>query len=121
MNSYSIDPIAQELLTRLVVVSPDDKGFTLDHGIVKFHNKIWVANNFALITKLIAAFHSSAIGGHSGVKATYFGLKQLFFWKGLKKEVEKFVQQCLVSQQAKHELIHPSSLLQPLPIPQGAW
>lgn len=121
INSYSTDSIAQEMLTRLALVSPDEKGFTLDQGLIRFQNKIWVANNSALRTKLIAAFHSSALGGHSGVKATYFRLKQLFFWKGMQREVEDFVQQCLVCQQAKHELIHSPGLLQPLPIPKGAW
>jgi hypothetical protein len=48
-------------------------------------------------------------------------LKQLFVWKGMKGDVTSFVKPCSVCQQAKHELTHPAGLLQPLPIPQGAW
>lgn len=70
---------------------------------------------------LIDALHTSAIGGHSGTKATYYRLKQLFYWKGMKTNVDNFVKQCTICQQAKHENTHPSDLLQPLPIPQGAW
>ena len=72
-------------------------------------------------TKIIAAFHSSAIGGHSGVQATYHRIKRLFHWKGLKQAVDDFVKQCQICQQAKHLNTHPAGLLQPLPIPQGAW
>lgn len=53
--------------------------------------------------------------------ATYHRLKQLFWWKGLKVDVENFVKQCSICQQAKHEHSHPAGLIQPLPIPQGAW
>jgi hypothetical protein len=49
--------------------------------------------------------HSIAIGGHSGAKTTYQRLKRLFHWKGLKQDVENFVKQCHVCQQAKHEHI----------------
>jgi hypothetical protein len=52
---------------------------------------------------------------------TYYRVKQHFSWKGMKKDVASFVQQCAVCQQAKHELTHPAGLLQPLPIPQCAW
>jgi hypothetical protein len=45
----------------------------------------------------------------------------LFYWKGLKGNVENFVKQCQVCQQAKSERIHPAGLLQPLPVPAGAW
>lgn len=39
----------------------------------------------------------------------------------MKADVENFVKQCSVCQQAKHELIHPAGLLQPLPVPDGVW
>lgn len=48
-------------------------------------------------------------------------LKNLFSWKGLKQDVDSFVKQCSICQQAKHSNDHPAGLLQPLPIPVGAW
>jgi hypothetical protein len=61
------------------------------------------------------------MGGHSGVQSTYIILKKQFCWKGHKQDVDTFIKQCQVCQQAKHELAHPAGRLQPLPIPQGAW
>jgi len=75
LNSYVTDPHAQSLLTRLDITSPDSAGFLLDKGLIKYKGRIWVGANSALQTKLINAFHSSAIGGHSGSQATYQRLK----------------------------------------------
>jgi hypothetical protein len=82
---------------------------------------ILVGQNFALQTKLVATLHDSAVGGHSGVHATYHRLKKLFFRKGMKTDVEDFVKQCQTCQRSKGERVHPTELLQPLPVPQGAW
>lgn len=45
----------------------------------------------------------------------------MFVWKGLKQDVEGYVKQCAVCQQAKHLNTHPAGLLQPLPVPEGVW
>lgn len=82
LNSYTTDPRAQELLTKLVVVESDDSGFTLDQGLIRYKKKIWVANNSALQTKLISAFHASAVGGHLGVKGTYHRIKTTVLLEG---------------------------------------
>lgn len=121
LNSYNTDLAAQDLLAKLALHSPDEAGFSLSQGIIRYNNKIWVANNSALQTKLINSFHSTAVGGHSGSKGTYHRISQLFYWKGLKSAVEDFVRQCSVCQHAKHSNTHPAGLLQPLPIPVGAW
>jgi transposase InsO family protein len=65
--------------------------------------------------------HASAVGGHSGVQAIYQRIKRMFAWHGLKTAVTNFVQQCEVCQHAKHSTAHPQGLLQPLPVPEGAW
>lgn len=121
INSHATDPRAQQLLTELAVHSPNTAGYSLQDGIIKYHSQIWVGQNAALQTKLIATCHSSAIGGHSGIKATYHRLKSHFAWKGMKQAVEEFIKQCAICQQAKHTNTHPAGLLQPLPIPQGVW
>lgn len=121
MNSYSTDLQAQALLAQLAIHSPNEEGYTLQQGIIYLNNTIWIGSNSALQTKLIAALHSTAIGGHSGIQATYHRVKNLFSWKGLKADVENFVKQCGICQQAKHGQQHPSGLHQPLPIPTAAW
>jgi hypothetical protein len=120
LNSYTIDLVAQALLEKLSVHSPDDQGFSLSQGLFRHHNKLWITQNYALQTKLIHTMHSIAIGDHSGAKTTYQRLKRLFHWKGLKQDVENFLKQCHVCLQAKHEHISLAWLLQPLQVPEGA-
>jgi hypothetical protein len=120
-NSYVTDAKAQEMLARLAVQSPDEDGYTLHHGLIRYHGRLWIGANTALQTKLISAFHQSAVGGHSGVTATYHRVKKLFSWTGLKTAVDDFVRQCQVCQQAKHENTKPAGKLQPLPVPLLPW
>lgn len=121
LNSYSTDPQAQQMLAQLAIDNPDDKGYSLDQGLIRHSGLIWIGNNSALQTKLIATCHASAIGGHSGVKATYHRLKRNFAWKGMKNDVGSYIKQRTICQQANHSHTHPAGLLQPLPIPEGVW
>jgi hypothetical protein len=94
LNSYVTDSCAQDKLRALAIQSPDDQGFELNQGLIKVHGKVWVGANSALHTKLINAFHNSAIEGHFGVLPTYKWLKRLFSWHGMKTKVDDFVRQC---------------------------
>ena len=59
--------------------------------------------------------------GHQGYTKTYRAIKERFSWKGLKENVLHHVKECEVCQHNKGEMNHPTSLLQPLPIPEGKW
>lgn len=65
-------------------------------------------------TKIIAAFHSSAIGGHLGAHATR--LKRLVVWKAF---MDSFVTQYQIYQHAKHSHQRLTGILRLLPINQG--
>lgn len=46
------------------------QGLSLEEGLLKYNNRIWVGRNTSMQLKLIQILHSSPIGGHSGVSAT---------------------------------------------------
>jgi hypothetical protein len=121
INSYITDADAQRRLTELAIQSPDEHGYELHQGIIRFQGRVWVGSNSALKTKLISAFHSSAVRGHSGADATYQRVKRLFAWPGLKSQITDFVRQCDICQHSKHSTASPAGLLQPLPVPTGPW
>jgi hypothetical protein len=66
--------------------------------------------------KILISLHSSSIGGHSAIRATYQRVHRIFHWPNLKKSVELLVSQCAVCQRAKSEHCHPPGLLAPLHI-----
>jgi hypothetical protein len=48
-------------------------------------------------------------------------MKQLFAWKGMKQAVRDYVTSCLTYQRTKPDHSRLLGLLQPLPVPSGAW
>lgn len=109
------------MLIKLASTSTPPSAFTLKDGLIRFHDRIWVGHNAELQQKLIHAFHSSPLGGHSGIPATIKRLCQLFAWPGLKTHVDQFVRNCPTCQQAKVERVKYPGLLQPLTTPSAAW
>lgn len=121
MDGYLLDPSVKNLLSKLAVDQDAVPHFTLQEGLLKFKGRIWVGNNHTLQQSILSALHSSAIGGHSGIAVTYRRLKQLFAWPNMKKSVIQFIAACATCQQAKPERVKYPGLLQPLPVPSGAW
>jgi hypothetical protein len=121
LNCYSTDLQAQQLLSKLALSADDVPHYSLDGGLIKFKNRIWLGTNSVLHIKVLQALYGSAIGGHSGIPVTYRRVKQLFAWLGLKRYVQEFVSSCQICQQAKAGRVKYSGLLEPLPVPKSAW
>jgi hypothetical protein len=119
--SYSQDLDAQSLLSKLSVDPSALPNFVLRDGLLRFKGRIWVGNDALLQNRLVAALHSSPVGGLSGVPVTYCRLKQLFAWRRMKAFVHNFVDQCQTCLQAKPDRAAYPGKLQPLPVPKTAW
>lgn len=83
--------------------------------------KTMVGCNPVLRKQLVAFYHESAIGGHSGINATLQRLKQDLYWRKMKQDVYTYVRECDTCQRCKHDNVAPLGLLQPLPILDKVW
>ncbi|XP_026383778.1 uncharacterized protein LOC113279293 [Papaver somniferum] len=83
--------------------------------------RLYVGSSSTTKSKILNSLHCSAVGGHSGMQATYIRAKSYFFWPGMKKDILLYVSTCDVCQRNKGEHTFPSGLLQPLPIPDHVW
>jgi hypothetical protein len=95
--------------------------YTLVNGFIRFKGKIWLGSNTELHSRVFAALHSSALGGHSGAPATLQRISNMFYWPTMKADVLTMVQQCYIGQKVKPNRSKYPSLLQPLPVPKSSW
>lgn len=70
----------QQAITGKVQTSPY-KSFTWLHNQLRWKGRLVVGNDAQLRRSIIALWHESTQGGHSGMDATIKGLQSLFYWK----------------------------------------
>ena len=103
MDGYDEDPGTKALWTELSVTGSNDKGYTLQQGVIRFYDRIWVGGNNIAQQHIMQALHASGIGGHYGVLANYQRIKRLFAWPKMKQTVQAYVSTCGVSEDGTHE------------------
>jgi hypothetical protein len=67
------------LLTKLSIYPQAVPGYTLSNGLLRHKGKLVIGNSGQLRTQLLENFHQSALGRHSGERATYHRLKLVFY------------------------------------------
>ncbi|KAJ4975503.1 hypothetical protein NE237_000609 [Protea cynaroides] len=98
--------------------------FTLDdEKVLKYKGRICVpeTENLDIRHRLMKEAHTTAYSVHLGSTKMYHELKKLYWWRGMKADVTKFVSQCLICQRKKAERERLAGLLQPLPEPAWKW
>ena len=71
-----------------------------------------------LKNKILDKAHQSLYTMHPGSTKMYKDLQKIYWWRGMKKDIAKFVAKCSTCQQVKAEHQKLAGVLQPLPIPQ---
>ena len=80
---------------------------------------LWVPDDRTLKTQLVERYHDAA--GHFGQKRTVKKICDLFYWSGIRDEVEDYCRSCEVCAAHKSSNQLPAGLLRPLPIPDEPW
>ncbi|GJZ03132.1 retrotransposon protein, putative, ty3-gypsy subclass [Tanacetum coccineum] len=65
--------------------------------------------------------HKSKFSIHPGAHNMYYGLRDMYGWPGMKKDIAVYVNKCLTCLKVKAEHQRPSSLLQQPDIPEWKW
>lgn len=71
--------------------------------------------------KILRWVHNSPTGGHAGRDATVKKIQQLFYWKGLTRDVQQQIRNCTTCQACKYDTNASPGLLQTLRIPTAVW
>jgi hypothetical protein len=87
---------SKQLLAELALTGTNDKGFSLVDGIIKYKGRIWLGVHKDAHNAVLLALHSSGLGGHSGITATYQKIKALFAWPHMKQDVKDYIAACEV-------------------------
>lgn len=75
----------------------------------------------AAVDKVLRRAHNGTIGACQGTEKMCEYIRRSFTWKGMVKDIEKFVSSCVECGRNKNLVTGARALLQPLPIPDSKW
>lgn len=115
------DEELQEIIKKLKEDSEGVPKFKLEQRRLLYKGRLVLSATSCLIPSLLQMYHDSVMGGHSRYIRTYKRMNGELYWRGMKKNVQEYVAQCIICQKNKSEFMSPAGLLQPLPIPERIW
>ena len=86
-----------------------------------FRGRLCVPDHDRIREELLDECHRSKFSIHPGSNKMYRDMKRQYWWKGMKRDVARYISKCAVCQQVKIEHQRPGGLLQSLPIPEWKW
>ena len=72
-------------------------------GSLYFQHRLCVLDDKELKQKLLCEAHNTVFTMHPRGNKMYRDLKQFYWWKGMKRDMTKYVFKCLTCQQVKAE------------------
>ncbi|GKV41219.1 hypothetical protein SLEP1_g48785 [Rubroshorea leprosula] len=116
------DSFLQKMKEKVRAGEPHMQEFRIsDDEILWFGDRLCVPRNHALRREIMGDAHYTGYTIHPGSTKMYRDLRRTFWWRNMKREIARFVSQCLTCQKVKVEHQRLLGKLQPLPIPQWKW
>ena len=114
---YAKDPRTNEIVEGNIT----NDEIKIVEELILYRGRILLAANSKVKRKIMKEYHDNPLSGHTGFYKTYKKVRERYSWKGLKKDIIKYVQECITCQKNKSEQNYLVSLVQPLPIPNKKW
>ena len=95
--------------------------YSIKQGLLMYKDRIELSKTSKLIPTILHTYHDSVFGGHSGFLRTYKRMAAELHWEGMKQEVKKYCEECMICQRNKTLTLSPAGLLTPLEVPTRVW
>lgn len=118
------DKDIEKIITALEGNSEEDakywsyKGYLVNNGLLYRYNPESDAEDGQLVvpqheqSDVISVYHDQPIAGHYGAEKTYDRISKRYFWKGMRKDIERYVRNCISCTRYKPSNMKPAGLLQ---------
>jgi len=90
-------------------------------GLKVFKNRLWIPNIGGLRLKILDEAHKSKLSIHPGTSKMYYDVRADYWWPGLKRDIGRYIQECLICLQVKTEHQKPYRIPESLSIPVWIW
>lgn len=90
-------------------------------GKFLFQGRLVVPDEDDLRARLLDDVHRQVLTAHPGKDKTKRLLKRQYYWPSWNKDVDRYVDNCMVCKRTKTRKDLPPGLLNPLPIPDCPW
>ena len=81
------DPTLRKIMEELRSNPESHGNYTLENGRLHYKGRIVLSSSSSWIPKLLQEYHTTPMGGHSGIFRTYRRIAQSLHWMGIKKTV----------------------------------
>ena len=89
--------------------------------LIVYKGRVLLIANSKIKRKMMKEYHENLLLGHPRLYKTYKKTRERYAWKGLKKDIKKYIQACITYQMNKAKNNHPAGVLHPLAIPNQKW
>jgi hypothetical protein len=94
---------------------------TIQNGLLYIENQLCIPDDPALRLKLLQLYHDHISAGHPGRARTLELISRQYYWKGLRKDVDRYVDNCHDCKRNKAPRNAPHGLLKSLQAPDRNW
>src|SRR6266568_3700306 len=95
--------------------------WSLENGLLKHRERLVVAKEQDLRTRLIAEAHTQISTAHPGKNKTRKIISDRYYWPGLVTDIDRYVRNCDSCRRSTIPQDKTLGLLKPLPIPERPW
>ena len=117
-----LDHIKSQTKKGLPINKTIQKTWTINNNnILRYYHVIYIPKKSTLKTAILLRYHDNPLTKHFDSTKIINLIQKKFYWKYMRKNIEKYVKKCAICQRTKAHYHKPYKNLIKLPVPTKSW